>query len=572
MCSDQGGEFQTHQLINHHNQKGTIREFTVHDLPPQNRVAERGMQTRAERACTLLIASGLPRFLWEAMQHVTWVQNRSPVQALDGKTPYEMIHNKKLNLAGIQEFGAAAYVKDLKAGKLDAQAQLGWFVGYDSKSKGFRIYWPGKRSVMVESNVVFNESDVQTAGGTVSIPTGALSEGEKEIEKVIQYPDNPVENLEKAESNLDDINQPEKDPTDDDQEPKTLNTVPFHKQDAETVEKFDDESPQPHDQHQCSARFKGTYKGMTAAVTVLKDHDEIASIAEDDVPDEGYFNCFYGLPPDFAMLGDTSSDPQTLDEALRGPNAKEWQVAPDYEINQLEKLGMWVAEDLPPGQMAIPCSEVVKVKRGPNGKVQSYSVQIMAGGHRQVEGVDYTETFSAAAKMLTICAVLANAAHQDWEIEHVDVKCTYLKAPLKETIYMKPLKEVLKPGEEGKVLRLLKGLYGLKQAGRGWYLEMTRVFLKELNFKRSAIDHSMYYHCPGNEHTIVAVATDDMAVASKHAEDAVKFKSDIRKFWEITDHRPIKWFLGFKIKRDHEARMISINQSVLMCMMQIYPL
>ena len=62
---------------------------------------------------------------------------------------------------------------------------------------------------------------------------------------------------------------------------------------------------------------------------------------------------------------------------------------------------------------------------------------------------------------------------------------------------MKSPRGVLKPGEEGKVLRLLKGLYGLKQAGRGWYLETTRVFLKELNFKRSAIDHSMYFRHKG---------------------------------------------------------------------------
>ena len=81
----------------------------------------------------------------------------------------------------------------------------------------------------------------------------------------------------------------------------------------------------------------------------------------------------------------------------------------------------------------------------------------MAGGHRQIEGINYTETFSAAAKMPTVCAVLANAAQQDWVIEHVDVKSAYLNAPLKKVIFMKPPRGVLKPGQEGKVLRLLKG-------------------------------------------------------------------------------------------------------------------
>jgi hypothetical protein len=41
---------------------------------------------------------------------------------------------------------------------------------------------------------------------------------------------------------------------------------------------------------------------------------------------------------------------------------------------------------------------------------------------------------------------------------------------------------------------------------------------------------------------------------------AKRFKSNVRKFWEITDHGPIQWFLGFRIKRDREARTISINQ------------
>ena len=64
-------------------------------------------------------------------------------------------------------------------------------------------------------------------------------------------------------------------------------------------------------------------------------------------------------------------------------------------------------------------------------------MRIITGGHRQVEGVNYSETFSSAAKMPTVQVILANAATQDWEIEHVDIKSAYLNATLKETIYMK---------------------------------------------------------------------------------------------------------------------------------------
>jgi len=84
------------------------------------------------------------------MRHSAWLQDRTPARANNGKTPYEMANGKKPNLVGIQEFGAAAYVKDLKAGKLDARATKGRFVRYGSESKGYRIYWPKKRSVSVE--------------------------------------------------------------------------------------------------------------------------------------------------------------------------------------------------------------------------------------------------------------------------------------------------------------------------------------------------------------------------------------------------------------------------------------
>jgi Reverse transcriptase (RNA-dependent DNA polymerase) len=206
--------------------------------------------------------------------------------------------------------------------------------------------------------------------------------------------------------------------------------------------------------------------GLVAGIACAESLDDEDSPSV-EFPDD-HESMSMDLPPDFALVGGPNSEPHTLDEALQGPNAKEWQEALDYEIIQLEKHGTWVIKDLPKGHTAIPCGEVLRIKRGPSGEIQSYRIWIVAGGHRQVEGINYTKTFSSAAKMPTIRAVLANAAEQDWEIEHVDMKSAYLNALLKEMVYMKPSQGVLKPGQKGKVARLLKGLYGLKQAGRGW--------------------------------------------------------------------------------------------------------
>ena len=90
-----------------------------------------------------------------------------------------------------------------------------------------------------------------------------------------------------------------------------------------------------------------------------------------DIP-EGKEDWEAELPPDFALIGALGTEPRSLNNALSGPHAKEWQTALDYEISQLKKLGTWVIEDLPKGHNTKPCSAMLKEKRGPDGKITSY--------------------------------------------------------------------------------------------------------------------------------------------------------------------------------------------------------
>ena len=448
--SDRGGEFLSKELIEHQDMQGTQRELTVHDSPPQNGVSERGMRTRAEQARAMLIGSGLPRYLWEeAMKHSSWLQNRSGTRALAGKIPYEARHGKKPNLAGIQEFGAAAYVKDLSAGKLDSRAQIGRFVGYDSESKGYRIYWPNKRSVTVERNVIFNEDDVLTKSDHVTIPGDVLSEGERD--KIIQHPENN-DNPDEAEpqNTPNEINPP-------------VDSIPLPPPNTIQSDLSRNSDPEPEEVEPLNVgrstrgrhapghykrlhEGKGSSNTSVAAVMETNDEDDMPGlIVEDDDDDD----VFAPLPADFALAGTMGNEPKTLDEALQGPHAKEWQAVYDYEISQLEKLGTWKIVDLPPGAKPIPHSLVFKEKLGPDGDVDTRRIRVVAGGHKQVYGVDYNETFAAAAKMPSVRVVLANSAQHDWEMHQVDVKSAYLNAPLEDDIYMIPPKGVLKPGQEG---------------------------------------------------------------------------------------------------------------------------
>ena len=94
----------------------------------------------------------------------------------------------------------------------------------------------------------------------------------------------------------------------------------------------------------------------------------VAALVHEHEPEEQL------LTLDFAPIGPLNSKPTLLDKALRGLYADKWQNALDYEINQLEKLGTWVVEDLAKGQITIPCSKDLKIKRGPDGEIQKYWV------------------------------------------------------------------------------------------------------------------------------------------------------------------------------------------------------
>ena len=67
----------------------------------------------------------------------------------------------------------------------------------------------------------------------------------------------------------------------------------------------------------------------------------------------------HSIPEELTLLGYIGTEPHSIDKALGGPNAKEWQSTLDYKISELEKLETWVIEDLSKGHTAIPCSIVL---------------------------------------------------------------------------------------------------------------------------------------------------------------------------------------------------------------------
>src|SRR5258705_13022036 len=161
--------------------------------------------------------------------------------------------------------------------------------------------------------------------------------------------------------------------------------------------------------------------------------------------------------------------------------------------------------------------------------------------------------------MATICTILTTAAQHDWEIHQVDIKSAYLNAELRDDIYMRAPAGYLKKGDEGKVLKLLRSLYGLKQAGYEWSEELKK-FFTDSGFNQSQVDQGVYFRCTDQEHTVIMVSVDDMAITSAHLSDIVAFKAQLQTCFEITDLGELKWLLGLKVERDRAKRTIVLSQ------------
>ena len=123
-----------------------------------------------------------------------------------------------------------------------------------------------------------------------------------------------------------------------------------------------------------------------------------------------------------------------------------------------------------PREKLVQCKWVFKTKFAADGSHLKYKEILVSRGYSQVHVIDYNETFALVEKMDSIRLALAIVASKQWEVHHMDVKCTFLNWDLNEHIYMqKPKCFVSNPFL---VCRLKKSLYGLKQAPRAWYAKI----------------------------------------------------------------------------------------------------
>jgi len=116
------------------------------------------------------------------------------------------------------------------------------------------------------------------------------------------------------------------------------------------------------------------------------------------------------------------------------PDSEKWQEAMKSEIDSMKENQVWNLIDPPDGVKKIECKWIYKKKKDMDGNVHIHKARLVAKCFRQVQGVDYDDTFSLIVMLKWI--ILSIAAYFDYEIWQMDVKTSFLNGNMTEDVYM----------------------------------------------------------------------------------------------------------------------------------------
>ncbi|SOV08313.1 uncharacterized protein UDID_17347 [Ustilago sp. UG-2017a] len=256
--------------------------------------------------------------------------------------------------------------------------------------------------------------------------------------------------------------------------------------------------------------------------------DEVAkeAIKHNTIADRWNDNKLYG----FMATNDNERknlDP-TVSEALSGEDKKHWEEAMCKELDGLKAMGTWEVADLPKGMNTVNTRWVLKIKTDANLIPTKFKARLVVRGFTQREGIDYTEVFTPV----------------------------YLNSTLHHSIFLKPLLGMKVP--PGKAPKLMKGLYGLKQSGREWNMELDS-HLRKIGFYCMPSTPCLYSRGTGNSMTIITAYVDDMLITSPSRTEVSCTKDEIMAKWGTEDKGPVKEFLGVRIDRDRIRRRMTLD-------------
>lgn len=415
-----------------------------------------------------------------------------------GMTPLEALFGTKPNYDDMCAFGSDVYerIPNEKRRKLDFKAIKGIYVGHDALSKGYRIANPQTHKITVcrEMQLVKRKKKGKQLLASVDLESGEFKDEQEE-----------TENISDEESD---------DSRSDDGESSD-----------ETTEEEDEEF-----------------------------HD--ASEIEEQAPPRRSTRSNFGRPPlyfndyhCYVVKEIGKVEPRSYKEAVTCADKDRWIAAIQEELSSIRRNATWELTDLPAGRSMVGSKWVFKIKTDEGGNM-TYKARLVAQGFTQKYGIDYDEVFAPVARSESFRILLTIASVENMEVQQYDFKTAFLNGELKEEIFMKPPPGV---STDGKVLRLKKSLYGLKQAAKVWNDSVHGVLLK-YGCVQSQYDQCLYSLFQGESKLYLIMHVDDLLVAYNDRKQLELVINGIKSHFELKDLGRVHHYLGINIERDEEGK------------------
>ena len=255
-----------------------------------------------------------------------------------------------------------------------------------------------------------------------------------------------------------------------------------------------------------------------------------------------------------------TDEPESYKEIMERPDSSDWLDAMKSEMQSMEDNQVWELVDPPAGTRPIGCKWVFNRKTDMDGNLTVYKARPVAKGYTQIQGVDYDETFSPVVMFKTIRILLAIAAFHDYEIWQMDVKTAFLNGDLEEDVYMAQSEGFINPKDAGKVCKLKRSIYGLKQASRSWNKRFNDK-IQKLDFMRCHEDQCVYKWTSGSKIIFLVLYVDDILLIGNDTSSMNEIKASLKKVFSMKDLGEAAYVLGIKIYRDRSRRLIGLSQS-----------
>ena len=232
------------------------------------------------------------------------------------------------------------------------------------------------------------------------------------------------------------------------------------------------------------------------------------------------------------------------------------------ELKALQANGTWSLTFLLAGKTSIGYRWVYKIKNRSDGSIERYKARLVAKGFTQLEGVNYQDTFSPTAKIITVHCLLTLATARRWSLHQLDVNNGFLQGDLHEELYMSPPSGLLRQGEDNLVCRLHKSLYGLKQASRQRFSKFSEA-IRAAGYVQSRADYSLFTRIQGKSFTALLINVDNILITGNDLVSIAAIKKFLHSQFHLKDLGDLKYFLGIEVSSSKNEIFISQQKYAL---------